>query len=62
MVNSFWHSSSDPGNTTLSLWTDKKRGAPVSHYYDYGYNCMFYTVAEMSAIPNGANIEKYHFR
>jgi len=61
LVNSFWHSSSDSGNTTLSLGTDVKRGAPVSYFYNYGYNCMFYTAAEMSDIPNGANIEKISF-
>lgn len=62
LVNSFWHSSSDPGDITLSLGNAVKRDAPVSYYFNYGYNCMFYTAAEMSAIPNGANIEKISFQ
>ena len=52
----------EPGDVTLTLGTGNERDAPYTNYYDYGYNCMFYTASELSAIPNGAKIDKIAFQ
>ncbi len=51
-----------PGDTELTLGTANERDAPYTNYYDYGYNCMFYTASELSSIPNGAKIDKIAFQ
>ncbi len=49
------------GDVELDYGTDFERSCPYSNFYDYGYNCFFYTASELSAIPNGATIDKIAF-
>ena len=51
-----------PGDVTLNYGTNNERDCPYTNYYDYGYNCFFYTASELSAIPNGATIDKIAFQ
>lgn len=50
-----------PGDVELGNGRDNERGCPYTNFYDYGYNCFFYTATELSAIPNGATISKIAF-
>jgi hypothetical protein len=62
LVNSSILSSSIvAGDVDLTYGTDNERGCPYTNFYDYGYNCFFYTASELSAIPNGATIDKIAF-
>lgn len=62
LVNSTILSSSIvAGDVDLTYGTDNERGCPYTNFYDYGYNCFFYTASELSAIPNGATIDKIAF-
>tara|TARA_R110001632_G_scaffold45249_1_gene114966 strand:- start:2545 stop:3210 length:666 start_codon:yes stop_codon:yes gene_type:complete len=49
------------GDVDLTFGTDNERDCPYTNFYDYGYNCFFYTASELSAIPNGATIDKIAF-
>ena len=51
-----------PGDVTLNYGASNERDCPYTNYYDYGYNCFFYTASELSAIPNGATIDKIAFQ
>ena len=46
----------------LNYGTDNERDCPYTNYFDYGYNCFFYTASELSSIPNGATIDKIAFQ
>ncbi len=50
------------GDVELNYGTGNERDCPYTNYYDYGYNCFFYTASELSAIPNGATIDKIAFQ
>lgn len=50
------------GDVILNYGTSNERDCPYTNYYDYGYNCFFYTASELSAIPNGATIDKIAFQ
>ncbi len=50
------------GDVILNYGTDNERDCPYTNYYNYGYNCMFYTANELSGIPNGAKIDKIAFQ
>jgi hypothetical protein len=49
------------GDVILNYGTDNERDCPYTNFFDYGYNCFFYTASELSAIPNGATIDKIAF-
>jgi hypothetical protein len=51
-----------PGDVILNYGTDYERDCPYTNFFDYGYNCFFYTASELSAIPNGATIDKIAFQ
>ena len=50
------------GDVILNYNNDTERDTPYTNFYDYGYNCFFYTASELSAIPNGATIDKIAFQ
>ena len=50
------------GDVILNYGNNNERDCPYTNYYDYGYNCFFYTASELSAIPNGATIDKIAFQ
>ena len=63
LVNSsILESPIEPGSVQLLYGADNFRDTPYTNYYDYGYNCFFYTASELAAIPNGAKIDKISFR
>ena len=63
LVNSSILSSSIvAGDVELDYGNNHERDCPYTNFYDYGYNCLFYTASELSAIPNGATINKIAFQ
>ena len=51
-----------PGDVILNYGSGNERDCPYTNYYDFGYNCFFYTASELSGIPNGATIDKIAFQ
>lgn len=65
LINPTIISSTPPivaGDVELVYGTGNFRDVPYTNYYDFGYNCFFYTASELSAIPNGAKIDKIAFQ
>ncbi len=47
-----------PGDTTIGTGTSNERDFPNSFYYDYSYSGTLLKASQLSAIPNGATINR----